>query len=41
MLECVLAFSALLIVVVILGRLVVVTQRYAARTESLVSSEYP
>lgn len=41
MLEYVLAFSSLLIVVVILGRLVAVTQRYAARAENLVSSEYP
>lgn len=41
MLEYVLAFAALLAVVGALSALIGVSIRYAARTEALVSSEYP
>ena len=41
MLEYVLAFAGLLVVVAILWGLVSVAVWYAARTDSLVASEYP
>ena len=41
MLEYVLALAGLLMVIVALWALVRVTVKYANRTESLVSSEYP